>query len=110
MHIRRDDEQGGVPSGRDWRPAFLARPRRLDRYGRARARSRPALRRSGEPIRAGEKWWPDQDFERDHVKPEQESRFEVDAWEQEIASFLVGRERVTVTEVARSALTSRPQR
>ena len=54
--------------------------------------------------RAGEKWWPDQDFERDHVKPEQESRFEVDAWEQEIASFLVGRSRVTVTEVARSAL------
>jgi predicted P-loop ATPase len=38
------------------------------------------------------------------VKPEQESRFEVDAWEQEIASFLVGRGRVTVTEVARSAL------
>jgi len=54
--------------------------------------------------RAGEKWWPDQDFERDHVKPEQESRFEVDAWEQEIASFLIGRSRVTVTEVARSAL------
>jgi predicted P-loop ATPase len=54
--------------------------------------------------RAGEKWWPDQDFERDHVKPEQESRFEVDAWEQEIATFLIGRSRVTVTEVARSAL------
>jgi hypothetical protein len=54
--------------------------------------------------KAGEKWWPDQDFERDHVKPEQETRFEVDAWEQEIASFLVGRDRVSVTEVARSAL------
>ena len=54
--------------------------------------------------RAGEKWWPDQDFERDHVKPEQESRFEVDAWEQEIASFLVGRERVQVSEVARDVL------
>src|SRR5271155_3188344 len=100
MHLRRNHQQGGVPPRRNRRPSILARSRRLDRYGRARARPRPTLRR----YKAGEKWWPDQDFERDHVKPEQESRFEVDAWEQEIASFVAGRERVQVSEVARDAL------
>jgi hypothetical protein len=54
--------------------------------------------------RAGVKWWPHQEFEREHVMPEQETRFETDAWEQEIAAFLAGRTRVGVVEVARSAL------
>jgi hypothetical protein len=54
--------------------------------------------------RGGEKWWPGSDFERVHVKPEQESRFEADAWEQEISTFLSGRDRVTVTEVARDGI------
>jgi predicted P-loop ATPase len=31
--------------------------------------------------RAGEKWWPDDEFEREHIKPQQEGRFESDAWE-----------------------------
>lgn len=54
--------------------------------------------------RAGERWWPDEAFERDHIREEQEARFEVDAWEPAIERFLAGRIRVQVSEVAREAL------
>ena len=54
--------------------------------------------------RTGFKWWPDADFERDHIRAEQEARLEVDAWESSVSAFLVGRDRVQVSEVAREAL------
>lgn len=54
--------------------------------------------------RAGAPWWPDADFERDYIRAEQEERFETDAWESEIATFVAGRARVQVSEVARDAL------
>ena len=54
--------------------------------------------------RAGEQWWPDADFEREHIRPEQEKRFEGDPWESTIAEFLIGRQRVQVTEIAKNAL------
>ena len=48
----------------------------------------------------GRQWWPAADFEREHIKPQQEARFEGDAWEQYVVEYLRGKERVTVTEVA----------
>src|SRR5262249_16799331 len=33
---------------------------------------------------AGERWWPDKDFEQRHIEPEQAERFEDDAWEEPI--------------------------
>ena len=54
--------------------------------------------------RAGERWWPDAAFEREYIEPEQEARFEADAWEPMIEAFLKGRSRVQVSEVARGAL------
>jgi predicted P-loop ATPase len=54
--------------------------------------------------RAGEKWWPDGAFERDHIRAEQEARFEVDAWEPAIERFLARRSRVQVSEIADEAL------
>lgn len=53
---------------------------------------------------SGEPWWPDQEFESRYIQPEQEARFEADAWEDAITDFLVGRTNVTVLEVARGAL------
>ena len=50
--------------------------------------------------RDGAKWWPNEAFERDHVAPEQEARFEVDAWEDLIARDLKVLDRVTVVGVA----------
>jgi predicted P-loop ATPase len=50
--------------------------------------------------RAGETWWPDAAFEREHIKPEQEARRETDPWEDIIRDYVDTRERVTVSEIA----------
>jgi predicted P-loop ATPase len=54
--------------------------------------------------RRGIQWWPDAEFEREHVRPQQEARFEADAWEETIADYVAKRARVTVSEVARCGL------
>lgn len=54
--------------------------------------------------RAGRRWWPDAAAERALIRPEQEARFEADAWEETIAHWLVGKSRATVGEIARAAL------
>jgi predicted P-loop ATPase len=54
--------------------------------------------------RNGAAWWPDKDFERDHIAPQQAARYEADAWEESIADFLIGKSEVTVSQVARDAL------
>ena len=53
--------------------------------------------------RSGE-WWPDGDFEREHIKPEQETRYEADVWEETIRDFVGTRGRVLVGQIAREAL------
>jgi len=50
------------------------------------------------------RWWPTADFEREHIKPQQEARFEADAWEEIIGPWLLGKTRVTVKDVAIYAL------
>ena len=50
--------------------------------------------------RHGEPWWPDRTFEQQHIKPEQEARFEADAWEDSIADFVATRSKVTIGEIA----------
>jgi predicted P-loop ATPase len=54
--------------------------------------------------RVGTRWWPDGDFEREHIQPEQEARFEADTWEESIAEYLAGHTRVLIGQVARDAL------
>ena len=49
-------------------------------------------------------WWPDRDFERAHIAPEQAARYEGDAWEESIASYLQTVQRATVGMVARTGL------
>jgi predicted P-loop ATPase len=50
--------------------------------------------------RAGETWWPDEAFEQEHIKPEQEVRRETDPWEDIIREYADTRERVTASEIA----------
>ena len=57
-----------------------------------------------EAFREGEHWWPERDFERRHIKPQQDARFDVDPWEEAIGTFVKGQDRVTVAQVAVSAL------
>jgi predicted P-loop ATPase len=58
----------------------------------------------------GDQWWPDKQFERELIEPEQAARYEADAWGEQIASYLAGDNQtvpptqVTVGQVARHAL------
>jgi predicted P-loop ATPase len=54
--------------------------------------------------RSGTSWWPDRDFEHEHITPRQDDRFEEDIWHDKIAEYLLTRKQVTVGEVARNAL------
>jgi len=54
--------------------------------------------------RGGTQWWPDRTFERDAIQPEQDARYEADAWEETIAAYLAKRDRVTVGQVARDGI------
>jgi predicted P-loop ATPase len=54
--------------------------------------------------RKQEIWWPDKDFERDHIMPQQSDRYEGDAWEQPIVGMLKTKTKVTIWQVARDAL------
>jgi predicted P-loop ATPase len=59
--------------------------------------------------RLGDAWWPDKTFEREHILPEQEARFEGDAWEEPIAQWLEDKTKVTILGVARGALGYQPK-
>jgi predicted P-loop ATPase len=54
--------------------------------------------------RQGEPWWPDRAFEEQHVKPQQDSRYEADAWQETISTYLATETKVTVGQVAKEAL------
>jgi hypothetical protein len=56
--------------------------------------------------RAQERWWPEREFERESIEPEQEAAFEVDVWEPVIANWLheTTRNKVLVSEVGTLAL------
>ncbi len=54
--------------------------------------------------RAGAPWWPDRAFEREHITPQQATRYEADVWEETISTYLDEHPRVTVGEVAKEAL------
>jgi predicted P-loop ATPase len=56
-----------------------------------------------EQYRRGVQWWPDAETEV-LIEPEQEARHEQDAWYGPVASFLVGRPRVTVPEIGINVL------
>jgi predicted P-loop ATPase len=49
-------------------------------------------------------WWPDAGFEREHIQPEQDARYEADAWEEPTTRYLSGQTKVTVGAVAQQAL------
>jgi predicted P-loop ATPase len=62
-----------------------------------------------ELYRSGFQWWPDDEFERQYIQPQQEARYEADAWEETISDWLSGRDRVLVGEIARGALKMEPK-
>src|SRR3954452_459003 len=55
-------------------------------------------------------WWPDRAFEQQHIKPEQEARYEADTWEEAIGDYLKNHDKVLVGQVARRRCSLRPPR
>jgi predicted P-loop ATPase len=53
---------------------------------------------------SGLQWWPDKDFERQHIAPQQAARYEADVWQDNIAEYLKTNSKVTIGQVARDAL------
>jgi predicted P-loop ATPase len=60
--------------------------------------------------RRGVAWWPDKEFEREHIQPEQEKRYEADAWEETISDYLVSVRETTVSKIAINALGFKTER
>jgi predicted P-loop ATPase len=60
--------------------------------------------------RNGAPWWPDVDFERAHILPEQDARYEPDAWEDVIKDWLATRKQTTILQIARDALCIKMER
>jgi predicted P-loop ATPase len=60
--------------------------------------------------RAGEPWWPDAEFEKQHIAPQQADRYMEDPWHEAIDSYLRHESKVTVTQVAREALNIQVER
>jgi predicted P-loop ATPase len=60
--------------------------------------------------RSGTPWWPDKEFEHEHIEPQQAQRYESDAWEGLIGNYLETVSKTTVTQVAREALGLEPAR
>jgi predicted P-loop ATPase len=58
----------------------------------------------------GVQWWPDKDFERQHIAPEQAARYEADVWQENIAAYLKTNTKVTIGQVAKDALHMETQR
>nr|WP_255720622.1 virulence-associated E family protein [Acuticoccus kalidii] len=54
--------------------------------------------------RSGVRWWPDAAFEAEHIRSEQEARFEADAWEESIRAWLDDKDLITIKQVAIGAL------
>jgi predicted P-loop ATPase len=60
--------------------------------------------------RADNRWWPDRNFEEEHIKPQQAARYETDVWEEKIGEYLSTASRVTVGDVALHGMHMQTQR
>jgi predicted P-loop ATPase len=74
----------------------------------------PALKRDRDQLfaeavqlfRHGVQWWPDKKFEETYIRPQQDARYEADAWEDPIVRYLTGLpdRKVTISQVAKFGL------
>ncbi|MEI6560260.1 MAG: VapE domain-containing protein [Rhodospirillaceae bacterium] len=55
-------------------------------------------------FRRGTQWYPNEAFETTHIKPEQDARYEADAWEDKVSEYLRFLTKTTITDVMNYAL------
>jgi predicted P-loop ATPase len=89
--------------GRRFWPVRTGSNGKLDIDGLARDRDQ-LFAEAVHALEAGDQWWPDKSFEREIIAPEQASRYEADAWEENISTYLAMLTRVTIGQVARECL------
>jgi predicted P-loop ATPase len=53
-------------------------------------------------FKGGTQWWPDCAFEREHIKPRQDERYEADAWDDRVREHVSLQTKLTIDEVARA--------
>lgn len=46
-----------------------------------------------------EKWWPDREFEINHVVPQQDERYESDVWELAVTEFIKNEKKILITDI-----------
>jgi predicted P-loop ATPase len=54
--------------------------------------------------RGAAQWWPDASFEAQHIRPQQDARYEADAWEEAIGGYLAEKSKTYIGTVAKEAL------
>ena len=112
--VRRSSNRGSASSSEP-RTKTSTCATRLEGAGFGRPRQVPSRLMSSSVIakvfaeavnlfRTGSTWWPDKDFEREHIAPQQSARYEADVWEEKIGDYLATNVRVTVGQVAMAAL------
>ena len=55
-------------------------------------------------FRGGVHWWPDREFEQQHITAEQAARYETDVWQELVETYLATVSRTTILQIAKSAL------
>ena len=87
----RQHEQGRISSRRNRRPPIWpVKCGKIDT--KALMRDRDQLFAEAVALyKGGTQWWPDQIFEAQYISPEQDARYEADAWEEAISEFLKGK-------------------
>jgi predicted P-loop ATPase len=55
-------------------------------------------------VQQGEPCWPDREFEQQHIKPEQDARYEGDLWHDIVAVYVAPLAKITVLKIATDAL------
>ena len=95
--------------GRRFWPVKIGVTAKIDINGLAEYRDQ-LLAEAVHCFEEGDQWWPDKSFEQEIIMPEQEARYEADAWEDKIGPYLLTQTKLTVSEVAEAALGIIPSR
>lgn len=96
-----DDYLHDETGGRRWWPIRQAHPIAIEALAKDR---RQLFAEALFLYREGKPWWPERQLEKTLIAPEQDARQETDPWEPTIEEYLVGRTRVSVSEIATHAL------
>ena len=97
------------PAGRRFWPVKIGVTAKIDIDGLVEYRDQ-LFAEAVHCLEEGDQWWPDKRFEQEIIKPEQEARYEADAWEDKIGPYLLTQTKLTVSEVAEAALGIIPSR